>query len=143
MLEYADAMVDGPAAARFRELDIMYPRSQFILTLREMESWLKSCADHWARVPLSCMHPRARFEYAWCRVKLFGRVEFDAENHRLRYERHVNQVRDFFRNRPNDLLEINIGAGDGWEKLCPFLNIPVPNTPFPWENQQSSAFTTG
>jgi hypothetical protein len=26
---------------------------------------------------------------------------------------------------------MNLVEGDGWEKLCPFLGVPVPSVPFP------------
>lgn len=142
MLEYASAMVDGPAAARYQELDVLYPRSKFILTLRETEDWLRSCQEHWNRTPLGDMHPRARFEYGWCRVKLFGQTGFDRDNHRKRYELHVKNVRDYFQDRSPDLLELNIAAGEGWDKLCPFLGVATPAGPFPWENRENSRFST-
>ena len=27
---------------------------------------------------------------------------------------------------------------EGWNPLCKFLNVPVPNAPFPWENDTAS-----
>jgi hypothetical protein len=32
---------------------------------------------------------------------------------------------------------MTLAAGDGWEKLCPFLGFPVPETPFPRANTAS------
>ena len=32
---------------------------------------------------------------------------------------------------PDRLLVMDIPAGDGWEKLCPFLGVPIPDAPFP------------
>jgi hypothetical protein len=29
---------------------------------------------------------------------------------------------------------MNICDGEGWEKLCSFLNKPIPDVPFPKEN---------
>ena len=38
---------------------------------------------------------------------------------------------------PNDLLVINIcDRKDGWNKLCDFLNLNIPNIPFPHENRR-------
>ena len=31
----------------------------------------------------------------------------------------------------NNLLIMDITKGDGWSKLCNFLNKPIPNKPFP------------
>jgi len=52
-----------------------------------------------------------------------------------RYERHNREVRDYFKDRPEDLLELNITLNEGWEKLCPFLGLPVPKTAFPHSNK--------
>src|SRR5690348_16204945 len=80
MLETASAMVDGPAAARFPQLDVLYPGSKFILTVRDKQEWLQSCAAHWQRTPMHSMHPYAKFEFGWCRVKLFGTTDFEWDN---------------------------------------------------------------
>ena len=68
------------------------------------------------------------------RVRMYGydhglgyREELLAEA----YTRHKNQVLDYFRNRTDDLLITNIVDGEGWEKLCPFLDVPIPNLQFP------------
>ena len=37
--------------------------------------------------------------------------------------------------RPDDLLVLDVTAGEGWEPLCDFLGAPVPDQPFPWENR--------
>jgi hypothetical protein len=34
---------------------------------------------------------------------------------------------------------MNICAGDGWDKLCPFLGKTAPNAPFPCTNQTDYA----
>eukprot|EP01104_Vermistella_antarctica_P012626 TRINITY_DN3696_c0_g1_i1.p1 TRINITY_DN3696_c0_g1~~TRINITY_DN3696_c0_g1_i1.p1 ORF type:complete len:199 (+),score=42.90 TRINITY_DN3696_c0_g1_i1:803-1399(+) len=40
------------------------------------------------------------------------------------YEDHNAAVKEYFKDRPNDLLIINITNGElTWENLCPFLNI--------------------
>jgi hypothetical protein len=136
-LATADGLVDTPAAARYRELDVMYPGSKFILTTRERDAWLQSCRKHWERVCLHLHTPESQFEYMWCRTKLFGRLDFDADNHWQAYQHHVADVRDYFAARPDDLLELDVTAAAGWPPLCQFLKVPVPAVPFPWHNKTS------
>lgn len=136
-IELSAAMVDGQAAARYRELDIMYPQSKFILTVRDKDSWLESCRRHWMRTDLQTASPRVRFEFNWCRVKLFGRTTFDASNHWAAYQKHLSDVRNYFASRTDDLLTVDITAGDGWEPLCEFLGVEAPDIPFPCENVHS------
>jgi hypothetical protein len=40
-------------------------------------------------------------------------------------------VREHFADRPGDLLVLDITAGEGWDRLCPFLGLPEPGVPFP------------
>lgn len=51
-----------------------------------------------------------------------------------RFDRHNKEAVEYFKNRPQDLLVIDITKGDGWEKLCPFLNKDIPDVPFPKSN---------
>lgn len=44
-----DAAADLPIAPFFAQLDRRYPGSKFILTVREVESWLSSVRKHWQR----------------------------------------------------------------------------------------------
>ena len=37
----------------------------------------------------------------------------------------------YFSKREKDLLVLDICGGEGWEKLCKFLHVPVPNKKFP------------
>ena len=55
------------------------------------------------------------------------------------YHQHHKSVKDYFKNRPNDILEFNLFEGDGWEKLCGFLNIDQPSVAFPFANKRQSA----
>ncbi len=47
------------------------------------------------------------------------------------YDLHIKNVCEYFQDRPNDLLIMNILQGDGWDVLCPFLGKPAPQSPFP------------
>src|SRR3989338_5334651 len=51
-----DAAFDNPIPGIFIELDKRYPGSKFILTVRDLDSWLESCRKYLAKVP-------ARYEY--------------------------------------------------------------------------------
>ena len=38
---------------------------------------------------------------------------------------------DYFRDYPENFLVLDIAKGDGWDKLCPFLGVDVPDLKFP------------
>ena len=41
----------------------------------------------------------------------------------------------FFESQPDRFLHMYITDDDRWDKLCKFLDVPVPDTPFPHENR--------
>lgn len=125
-----DALTDTPIPSFYRELDARFPGSKFILTVRDREGWLNSCKKQFnerSAASQSDAHRRL-FE------DLYGTNVFDEAKFAAGYERFIAGVREHFRGRPQDLLELNVSAGDGWEKLCPFLGLPVPDLPFPKAN---------
>ena len=67
-------------------------------------------------------------------VDLYGCTVFEEQKFLDGYDRFVRGVLEHFKNRIEDLLVINIVAGEGWNELCPFLGQPVPEIPFPKAN---------
>jgi len=133
LLENYEALTDTPIPSFYKQLDTKYPGSKFILTVRDMDSWLLSCKKHFTvnhEKKTSQALNQAHYELYQCTV-------FDEKKFRKGYEHFVKDVSSYFKGRKQDLLVINICAGEGWEKLCPFLNKPVPDVPFPDTNIQA------
>ena len=126
-----DAVQDVPWAALFKELDAAYPGSKFILTVREEESWLNSAKKHF------------KDSYVGVHEWLYGNgvLQGNEELYLERFRKHNRDVRDYFQDRGDDLLEMDLIGGDTWEKLCPFLNEPVPQKAFPYENKGKHRYT--
>lgn len=120
-----DACQDFPWAVLFRELDAAYPGAHFIFTDREDENWLHSAVNHFKDVDIS-MH-----DWIYGRGKCLGNESLYLE----RFRRHRSEVRKWFAGRPNDILEMNLEKGAGWEELCAFLGKPVPAKPWPHSNK--------
>jgi Sulfotransferase domain len=120
------AVTDLPVGTYFHDLDRRYPGSKFILTCREIESWLDSMRRHWARRP--SLPPGFTRDV---RLATYGIVGFEPERMALVYRMHERNVRWYFRDRPGDLLIMNLANGDGWPKLCRFLGKEAPDEPFP------------
>ncbi len=66
-----------------------------------------------------------------------GCPEGNEEVYVKRFEQHNKEVIDYFKDRPNDLLVLDLAKGDGWEKLCSFLGADIPNVPFPHAHKAS------
>lgn len=109
----------------FELLDRQYPESKFILTTRDLESWLESRRRHVEKNILN----KAQGHYDGN----FLTVDEDAWTRQHR--EHHSRVRGYFADRPNDLLIMNIVGGDGYDVLCPFLGLPVRGDPFPWSHR--------
>lgn len=73
----------------------------------------------------------AYHQYAFGGCNIDGNESFYIET----YQKHNNEVQEYFADRPNDLLVVNWEAGDGWDKLCNFLNKPLRSEPFPHANK--------
>jgi len=67
-------------------------------------------------------------------MDLYDSTVFEEGKFAAGYDRFVSAVLEHFRDRPGKLLVMNVTAGDGWEKLCPFLDTPIPDIPFPKAN---------
>jgi hypothetical protein len=116
----------------FKYLDYLFPGSKFVLTTRTVEGWLRSMErsqKHNPR-PIAGEHERiAR------RMAIYDCVGYDEQTLAGAFHRHHAEIRRYFANRPNDLLELNVAGGQGWAKLCPFLGLPAPQVAFPALNQ--------
>lgn len=134
-----EASTDIPVAARYKQLDAQYPGSKFIVTYREIDSWLESCSNHFRteRNVIGMRDPRVIFEYAFSRGAIYGVSRYDEDAFRAAYKRHHRGINEYFKDRPDDVLWLNIVGGEGWAELCAFLNKPVPNEEFPHRNQRS------
>lgn len=127
LVQQYDAFQDNPWPVIYREMDEKYPGSKFILTMRSPESWISSqVRDFGLRET-----PMRQWIYG------AGCPEGNEAIYVARYERHNREVLEYFRDRPDDLLVMDLPKGDGWRKLCGFLDEPIPDEPFPHANKAS------
>lgn len=130
VIDAHDALTDTPIPSFYRELDKHYPGSKFILTHREAEGWLKSCKKQFTEAHAASQNEANKQLF----MDLYDTVVFDDEKFRTGYDRFEKKVKAYFRDRPQDLLVIDVTAGEGWEKLCPFLGQSIPSIAFPKAN---------
>ena len=126
VMDRFDACQDNPWAVIYPQLDRQYPGSRFIMTYRDPEDWLASVCNHFRKRP----SPMRKWIYG---------EAYPVGNETIylqRYQRHLDDVRAYFSQRPDDYLELRLGDSQTWEKICPFLGHPVPNQPFPHLNKR-------
>jgi len=133
-----DAYADNPIPLFVKELDAMFPGSRFILTFRDVDDWLDS-VEYIFRVWREdwMASPDHRF-IAACHEALYGSTHFDRQRGREVYLRHNESVREYFARRPADLLQIDMTEGCEWGSICNFLDVPVPDRPYPILNARET-----
>lgn len=111
---------DHPIDWLYKQLDEQYPGSLFIYTKRDdWESWLESMHSlpyHLKFGEIIRHDDRINEEGQW--------LDW--------YRYHERIVREHFKGR-DDYLEIDITQmkDDSWEPICTFLEVDIPNEPFP------------
>ena len=127
-----DAFRDMPWPLFYKELEEQYPNSKFILTVRDSKQWIESCKNHYKDIGTDLFS------------KIYGEGNhFPLGNEDVwiqTYLNHNQSVRNFFKNKPNQFLEVNWENGDGWDELCSFLNKSVPDRDFPHANKGKYSF---
>lgn len=124
-----DAFEDNPWPVLYRELDDWFPGSRFILTRRPAAAWIRSQVKDFATTET----PMRRWIYG----EDAGCPEGNEEVYVARYERHNREVLEYFKDRPDDLLVMDIPEDADWGRLCAFLGHEVPDEPFPHANRAS------
>lgn len=110
----------------FEMAEKQYPECQFILTQRDLDSWLDSRQRHVERNIRR--KAEGRYRRRWLIV--------DREAWTREWQSHHEKVIRYFQDKPGKLLVMNVLRGDGYAVLCPFVGKAIPNEPFPWKNQR-------
>lgn len=140
-----NATVDWPGCHFYAELAERYPEAKVILSRRDPAHWYESMSEtilksmemmgFAAGQPVPPDHPM-RFGGVIISQKTFG-YDYGKDNVVAAFNRHVENVRGTI--APERLLEFE--AADGWEPLCAFLGVPVPDAPFPRTNSREEFWT--
>lgn len=125
---------DYPASVYWRELAEYYPQAKVVLTVRDAESWWDSVSQtiHSPHVLQSVEGTPIKQIFEGTYMKQYqGRID-DREFMIDWYERHNQEVIDTI--DADRLLVFH--PREGWEPLCEFLGVPVPEEAFPKVNSR-------
>ncbi|MCP4142728.1 MAG: sulfotransferase [Chloroflexi bacterium] len=122
--ELFDAFQDIPWFLYYKEFDRWYTESKFILTTRESKSWWNSFLRYFRTeyYPL--------FEYVYGFENPIGNKEALVK----RFEQHNDAVLEYFKNRPDDLLVLEVGEENALEKVSHFLGKETSYKKMPHKN---------
>ena len=125
---------DYPACSYWRELADFYPAAKVVLSVRDANSWFDSVSE-------TIFSEQMQGSLAGSPVEAMMKgVIFDAFGGRVKdrafmtdwFERRNQKVIDSL--PPEKLLVYS--PREGWEPLCSFLGVPVPDEPFPRINSR-------
>lgn len=143
-----DGLTDTPVCIILETLFYTFPNAKFIYTVRPLDSWVTGFERHLRRNGLSNAFDRSRSRlttrgtsvYGTQRALLHGGLYYHYPDPEAAWHAYDARVRSFFGGRDGKrFLEFNVFLGDSWEKLCRFLDRPIPAEPFPWENRAFDA----
>jgi hypothetical protein len=153
LLEHRDGITDITVSRYYEALDRNWPGSKFILTVRDRDAWLASCREHWGRNSATARErengqengqgsgresgqeseqDRIHLEIRrFLRAAVYAGYDFDADRFAAVYDCHVAAVTRYFAGRSEDLLVLDIAAGDDLGRLADFLGVPTTQRHFP------------
>jgi hypothetical protein len=136
------ASVDFPSSSYWRELAAHYPDAKVILTTRSFDSWYESVLD--------TIYPVSKKIPGWMtvipKIRKIKQMTHDNIWNRVFHDRFEDRdyAREIFEQHEASVkAEIPVGRllvfhpKEGWEPLCAFLDVPVPDTPFPNVNDRA------
>ena len=140
------AAVDNPACSVWRELIAAYPEAKVLLSLHPggADAWYESTLatiyfteSLWQFKVLQITTPFARKLGDMCHKLIWQRAHHGTMNDRAKaiagYHQHIADVRAAV---PADRLLV-FTVNEGWKPLCDFIDVPVPEAPFPQVNDRA------
>ena len=151
LLSSYDCLSDNPCISFADELLSAYPEAKVLLSVRDSAAaWTKSYAETILPVEEAFHFPTwnpFRIAYRWWikrRSPIVAMVdnlamysptrEFKQKGGERVYVDWSQHVSDLAKGREAGYLEFNVKQG--WEPLCSFLGVNVPDVPFPWLNDK-------
>ncbi|MFC4001880.1 sulfotransferase family protein [Prauserella oleivorans] len=135
--------VDWPGCAFWSQIAEAYPESKVLLTVRDPQRWYDSTYKTIYQFYTAETDPAVPAEMSEVFRPLVGKMiwegtfggRFEDRDHAIEvFERHNEEVRGTV--PASRLLEYEVGSG--WEPLCEFLGVDVPDVEFPHVNDSAS-----
>jgi len=150
----ADAFQDVPFSLdyTYQIMDYAFPGSKFILTIRNNpQDWYESLTRYHSQLVNKNRLPTAddlkQFSYRrtgwlWRQQQIVYDIDenslYDREIYIKHYVSHNQGILDYFRDRPEDLLILNLSKSNSMQSLCAFLDITFANQAMPHLNKSKN-----
>ena len=131
--------VDAPTCHFWQQIHDAFQSSKVILTERDPDEWYES---YYSTIFQVLSNPSLMASSARATLEMVRKLEldhiftgrFEDKAHAITiYTQHNQQVKNTLSSE--NLLVFNVS--DGWEPLCTFLDIDIPDVDFPYRNSQA------
>lgn len=155
MFRGVDAVTDLPSCYFWEEIHQAYPEAKLIFTQRASEEeWWRSMRNQITSGDGALLKFINNFSPTGCKLRswgrkmgtsvfglnfertMFGRTNLNETLMKMTYRRHNTY---FLQNAPKDQRLI-YKLNEGWKPLCDFLDVPVPDVPFPHKNKGATLY---
>lgn len=146
VFENYSATIDFPSSCVWREQMEAYPEAKVLLTVhpRGASGWYKSAFEtiysvqvHWEFKALKALLPRRPDIMTMIEKLVWKRTLQDTMDDReaaiAQYEKHIEEVKAAV---PESKLLV-FSADQGWEPLCTFLGVEIPDIDYPRVNESA------
>jgi hypothetical protein len=125
----AQVIADTPIFCDYQHLDKAYPNAKFIYLTRTMDKWLPSIGQLLARMHVNLIRGDGGFNpiIKRCYQAVFTPYSSDNINNidflAQCYQQHEKQVMEYFQDRADDILTIDVSVNQNYAQLIKFLDI--------------------
>ena len=135
-------VADWPAGLFYEDIIRAHPDAKVMLSVRDPEGWFESISGTFKQaqslnLPIPQVRRVKRFLTTYAAEGIFEGKMDDKAFMMDFFERHTEAVKRFV--GEGKLLVYSVK--EGWEPLCDFLDVPVPDEPFPRLNQRGNIKT--
>ena len=128
------ATVDNPGCNYWKQLADYYPQAKIILTVRDADRWFDSANETIHSVEFAQFIKNSPFG------EMVQKTVWDMMANRMQDRGYMI---DFFESRTREIIDtieadrlLVYQVADGWQPLCEFLDVPVPDIEFPRINSR-------
>lgn len=132
------AVADWPAALHWRDILAAHPTAKVMISVRDPDAWHGSMMATLAKLdaihlPIPRLKRAKAFMYRTLDTMFDGRLDDRAYATQV-FKQHIADVQATV---PTDNLLV-YQVTEGWEPLCTFLGVDVPDEPFPRDNRREN-----
>ncbi|RJE26623.1 hypothetical protein PHISCL_01037 [Aspergillus sclerotialis] len=150
-----DCLIEVPSylGTRVLELYAEDPDVKFILTQRNPDKWVRSMnqtvgelVNAYRSFPINIL--KYFDDYVDTAFRIISLLYFrwssgtnpgDPNNELALRTNYIEYIEEVKKVVPKDrLLVVNLEDGLGWEEICPFLDVPIPQEPYPRGNEKKT-----